>query len=796
VHRGRNELAIVVIRWSAHSYVEDQDQWWMAGLHREVYVEARPAVQLTAVTCDAGLEGADGTLTVTTSFGGLAPPGPGFSTRVRVETMSGRRVGRSVAQPVPHDFATPYVFRGHRTLSRCTVADVRPWSAESPTRYRVRAELLDPDGTVVDVQEQLVGFRTVEVRDRQLLVNGRPVWIFGVNRHDHHPTRGKAVTVEDMRADLLAMRRHNITAVRTAHYPNDPRLLDLCDEIGMYVVDEANIESHAYNTSLCHDPRYRATWLSRGARMVERDRNHPSVILWSLGNESGYGANHDALAGWIRRTDPSRPLHYEGAVFHKGWVDGGRAATDVVCPMYPTIDAIEAYGRSGEGERPLIMCEYSHAMGNSNGSLADYWDVITSTPGLQGGFIWEWKDHGLLTRLPSGRRGFAYGGQFGEERHDGNFVADGLMAADLQPHPAMQEVTWVHRPVTVARERDELVVTNRRSFTGLDDLSARWELLIAGEVVAAGDLDVGDVPPSSTRTIALPCTVPDADDALLTVRWSQRRATPWAPAGHLVAWDQVRLTAPGGPPSRPAAPPAAAGRSVDEWFVARPELTLFRAPVDNDGLKLAADLGEGFQVGTKALSRWRASGLDRRRADELVAHEHVVDAAADGSEVHVHVVELPEHLDDPARVGVTFTVPGDVERIRWYGRGPLENYPDRNRGAMVGIWESEIDEPPYLVPQEFGLRTDCRWLELVGPSGTLRVDVLEPLALHVSATRFAASDLYAAAHETELRARRVVVVHLDVAHRGLGTASCGPDVLDRYRIRPGTHRFGYRLSTR
>jgi beta-galactosidase len=811
VHAGANDVAIVVMRWSAHSYVEDQDQWWMAGLHRSVFVEARGAVQLASLVCDAGLRDAGtpdvvGTLAVSATIDGLAPPGPGWRVRFGVETVRGRRLVRSQTVDVPHRFATPYLFTGHTSAASFELPDIDPWSAESPTRYRVTAELLDPDGDVAEVHTQLVGFRSVEVRDRQLLVNGEPVWIFGVNRHDHHPTRGKAVTVDDMREDLLAMRRHNITAVRCSHYPNDPRLLDLCDEIGMYVVDEANIESHAYNTSLCDDARYRSAWLSRGACMVERDRNHPSVIMWSLGNEAGYGANHDALAGWIRRTDPSRPLHYEGAVFHDGWVDGGLPASDVVCPMYPTIESIAEYGRNGDGTRPLIMCEYSHAMGNSNGSLADYWDVITSTPGLQGGFIWEWKDHGLLTRLPNGKRGFAYGGQFGDEPNDGNFVADGLMAADLEPHPGVQEVMWVYRPVVVTLDGGVLTVANRRSFTDLSDLAASWELLAGGEVVASGELDVGAVAPGSTVEIPLPCAGPDVADAHLTVRWAQRRATAWAPRGHLVAWDQVTLRAPAdrstpvitGPnPKFGAGVASGATFSPNFGLVgAGPQLSLFRAPVDNDGFKLMPELGRQIGVGGDGLRHWIDAGIDRRCADELVEHDHRVEDLDDGSQIHTHEVVVPDDLDDVARVGVTFELEPGFDRVRYLGRGPLENYPDRNRGAVLGVWESVIDEPPYLVPQEFGLRTDCRWFEFVDSStGTrLRLDVLDPVALHVSATRFTSHDLYAAAHETDLRPRRTLVVHADVAHRGLGTGSCGPDVLDRYRLGPGPYRFSYRLS--
>ncbi|HAP76830.1 MAG TPA: beta-galatosidase, partial [Acidimicrobiaceae bacterium] len=466
---GANHLAVVVLRYSAQSYVEDQDQWWMAGLHRSVWVEARPQVHIADVVCAADLQVADGTgtLAVTTRVGFATPPVPGFSVRARLLDPKGRRLGDASTLPVPHQFEQPYVFTGHITRHEFTVPDVAPWSAETPTRYRVDVELLDADGDVVEATHQMVGFRHVEVRDRQLLVNGQPVWVFGVNRHDHHPVRGKAVTVDDMRADLLTMRQHNITAVRTSHYPNDSAFYDLCDELGMYVVDEANIESHAYNTSLCNDPRWRSTWLARGSRMVERDRNHPSIILWSLGNESGYGRNHDALAGWIRSADPSRPLHYEGAVFHDGWVDGGLSATDIVCPMYATIDAIRRYGEEGEGTRPLILCEYSHAMGNSNGSLADYWHTITTTPGLQGGFVWEWKDHGIRQVLADGTERLAYGGQFGDTPHDGNFVADGLVASDGTPHPAMHEVAWVYRPVTVAptggrRTPSGLRISNRQ----------------------------------------------------------------------------------------------------------------------------------------------------------------------------------------------------------------------------------------------------------------------------------------------------------------------------------------------
>lgn len=792
---GENHLAVVVVRWSAQSYVEDQDQWWMAGLHRSVWLESRPspAVGDVSVRADWDPDAGRGALAVRTVLDLGGRPAAGHRVRTWMETLDGRRIGARREGPVPAVDAAPYVFAGHHVDAAWDGLRVRPWSAETPERYRVRVELVGPSGAVVDETSQLVGFRRVEVRDRQLLVNGRPVWIFGVNRHDHHPDRGKAVTVDDMRADLVTMRRHNVTAVRTSHYPNDSAFLDLCDELGFYVVAEADIESHGYNDSLCHDARYRATWLERGARMVQRDRNHPCVILWSLGNESGYGANHDALAGWIRRVDPTRPLHYEDALRVEGWVDGGRRVTDVVCPMYPTIDAIVRYGREGRGDRPLIMCEYSHAMGNSNGSLADYWAAITTTPGLQGGFLWEWKDHTLRQALPDGTTRLAFGGQFGEERHDGNFVADGLVSSELVPHPAMREVAWVHRPVTVERARSGLRVANRRSFTGLDDLEARWELAVDGDVVAQGRLRVPAVAPHTSVVVPWPCERPvGAADVTFTVRWTTRRDAWFAPRGHLVAWDQIVVRER----TQARRPPPAPTR-VPVPLRSGPALNLWRAPVDNDGFKLMPELAERLRVGGLALLAWQAAGVDRRPADELVGHALTVTEDAAGT-VYRHVVDVPEPLADLPRVGALLTLPAGFDRVRWFGRGPHENYPDRAAAAMLGVWEGPLDGSPHVVPQEYGLRTGCRWIELIdASSGTVvRIEAVEPVALAFSATRHTPDDLYRAAHEHELRPRDEVVVCLDVAHRGVGTASCGPDVLPPYRLAAGRYEFAYRVRAR
>jgi beta-galactosidase len=795
---GTNTLAVVVVRYSAHTYLEDQDQWWMAGLHREVTLQARPPVHVFDVKITAGLDAdGSGTLHAVTSVAtvGNEPLADGWRVRYALRRLDGRTVGRPTTVPVAND-RRPYIYTGFTASLDRRVPGVVPWSAEQPNRYQLLATLVDPDGRDVETVAQYVGFRTVEVRDRQLLVNGRRVMIQGVNRHDHHPERGKAVTVDDMRADLVAMKRHNINAVRCSHYPNDSRFLDLCDELGLYVIDEANAESHAYNTSLCHDPRYRSTWLSRVTRMVERDKNHPCVIAWSLGNEAGYGEVHDAAAAWIRAYDPSRIVHYEGAVFHAGWVSGGRLATDLVCPMYATIDAIRQYGESGAGDRPLILCEYSHAMGNSNGSLADYWEAFETIPGLQGGFIWEWKDHGITQKVDRTRTRWAYGGQFGDEPNDGNFVADGLVAPDLTPHPAMREVAWVHRPVAVTRRGSSLVVRNRQSFRGLEWLQGRWELAVDGTVVERGALPTVDVPPGETRAVPLPHTAAPPDgEAFLTIRWTTTAAAPWAPAGHLVAWDQVRLGRAGrSTRRRVASPPAGEPVALTDLLVGDIEPTLWRAAVDNDGFKLMPALA---YVGSGKLRQWRENGL-HEGFPATVRHDVTRVEVDEGTWLVEHHLELPDELVDAPRVGVRFLLRPGFTTMRWYGRGPHENYPDRNASAMVGCWESPPDELPYLVPQEFGLRTDCRWFACVDAAArvVVRIDPEVPNLVHCSATHSTAEDLFAARDRTEYRPRPEIVVHIDAGHRGVGTGSCGPDTLPQYRLPAGSWRLRYLLTAR
>ena len=802
------EVAIVVVRYAAASYLEDQDHWWMGGLQRSVTLHARPRVRIAdaAVLADWDPATSSARLTLDVEVAGLATlvdRAEGWWVRAWVETLGGgsprrpRRLGEIVAGTVPHRFDDPYRFTGHRVRGEAPIPGARPWNAEDPVLYRVVMELVDPQGSVVEVASCRVGFRRVEIRDRNLLVNGERIMIRGVNRHDHHPDRGPAMTPEDLRDDVVAMKRLNLNAIRTAHYPPDTALLSLCDELGMYVVDEADIETHAYNTSLGDDPAVLAAWMERTVRMVRRDRNHPCVILWSLGNESGLTAAHRAQAAWIRAADPTRPLHYEGAVFHAGWVDGALEVSDLVAPMYPPVEQIAQYGRSGRGERPLVVCEYSHAMGNSNGGLARYSEIFETTPGVQGGFVWEWKDHGLRQRVeppgPGGAERFAYGGQFGDAPHDGNFCADGIMGPDLVAHPAAWELAWVHRPVAVtgpSRWRPGspfvLVLTSRRHFVDTSDLIGRIEIAHEGHRVTAWPLDVV-LSPGERRRVEIPAaTFAEAatasGDLTVTITWRQRRATAWAPRGHVVGTDQIlarraRSPVPVRWPSRTSRwARVPASEVLDVMGGVAPRLSLWRAPVDNDRFLALPD--------SRRLETELEMRTSRRDEEWGVTWRHELDLA-------------PEHAD-VARVGSTFDLPEGDWELHVYGRGPHENLPDRSAAAHLLIWSQSPDEVPYLRPQSHGLRTDCRWMVALDRSRGIAValEAIGPVALHMSATPHDDEELARARDLSELGPRRSLTLHVDRAHRGVGTASCGPDTDPEFRIGPGRYRWAYRISAR
>lgn len=853
-------LAAVVVKWSDASFVEDQDQWWMGGIHREVFLYSQAEHYLEDVFVRGDLDDSlrDGRLRVSVRLGAPDLEAKGCTVRVQLYDARGKAVLRPGASGCP---ATKDFWLAPRKLVEfdLPVRAPRRWSAETPELYTVVTTLVGPGGDELEHTACRIGFRRVEVRDRQMLVNGAPVRITGVNRHEHDDTHGKAVTREGMLRDIRLMKQFNVNAVRTSHYPNDPHWYDLCDEHGLYVFDEADVEAHAFYQEVCRDNRYAPAFLDRGLRMVERDKNHPSILAWSLGNESGYGAHHDAMAGWIRHRDPSRLLHYEGAITWN-W-QGGLPATDLICPMYAEISKLVAWAQdrtAADQRRPLILCEFSHAMGNSNGSLGDYFDAFDRNPGLQGGFIWEWVDHGLKQRDAQGREFWAYGGDFGDTPNDRNFVCDGLVWPDRTPHSGLHEYKYLAQPVRVSAtdaRRGRFQVENRRWFTTLADLRGTWELLVNGRSVKTGRLPKLATAPRATAalTLAWPKRALAARDEVHVVfRFCTARATSWCAAGHEVAWSQ--LSVPNAafpravqPARRPiAATPVTVETTPDGWLVRAgqtefgvnraagllvdvrmqgravitrgPQLNLWRAPTDNDGLKLFEVVNWGS---CRTLTNWMAAGYaqltlvdtrttcsgDRRGArieivqrwlcpgaKRHVTHTHRYRVGPDGTLAVENQFAVDHRLPELPRLGVSLVLPPVMEQLAWWGRGPLENYRDRNRGARLAVHHSTVTAQyvPYILPQEHGNHTEVRWLTLSEPAGG-GVTFTAAKPMEASASHFTAHDLYAARHTTDLVPRPEVHVNLDYAQRGLGTASCGPDTLPPYCIQPGKYALAFSI---
>ncbi|MBR7829974.1 DUF4981 domain-containing protein [Actinospica sp. MGRD01-02] len=803
VRHGRNVVAVRVHQWSAGSYLEDQDMWWMSGIFRSVRLLAR-GLEDYFVHADYDHVTGTGTLSVETT----AP-----NARLSVPEL-----GLADVDP-----AGPYT------------AAVQPWSDEAPKLYE--GELV-VDGERVPLR---IGFRRVLVEDGQITVNGRPILLRGVNRHEWHPRTGRTLDRETMLADVLLMKRHNVNAVRTSHYPPHPDFLALCDEHGLWVIDECDYETHGFESlgwagNPSAEPVWREALLDRAARMVERDKNHPSIIMWSLGNEAGDGENLAAMAAWIRGRDGSRLIHYEGA-----W--RSCAYVDVYSRMYAGHEEVDEIGRRVEAATenpaddahrraiPFIQCEYGHAMGNGPGGLRDYQDLFEKYPRLAGGFIWEWIDHGIEQTDEDGVTFYAYGGDFGEELHDSNFVADGLIFPDRTPSPGLLDFKKVVEPVhvTVAADARTLEIRNLHHSRDTGYLRWEWNLEAGGVEIAAGALEIEPVAPGESRTVAWPkeAVDPAADAAgdgelWLTVRGVLAADELWAEAGHEIAWGQGRIEADAGADAAAAAarqaatsaaartPEVADGvirlgdatfdaqtgvlRSIGGIDVEGPRLDIWRAPIDNEVW------GEHGPRHEPLNSRWHGAGLHRMHHKTLG-----VSVAENGLEVRTRLAAAAvgfgldvlyrwatdeagvlwlDVVVDPygawtvplPRLGVALTLPGEYDHVEWFGLGPGEAYRDAANGTRVGRYRASVAElqTPYVRPQENGNRHDVRWARITDAAGDRGLSVLGAPVVDVSVKPWSTRELEAAKHRNELRPDGRIHVHLDHAHQGVGSAACGP----------------------
>ncbi|MER0126627.1 beta-galactosidase [Franconibacter daqui] len=820
LHAGENRLAVLVLRWCDGTYLEDQDMWRMSGIFRDVTLQHKPATRLADYQASTHLneDFSRATLEVLARAEGPAVA----ACRVALSLW---RDGACVAQgdsPFGSEIIDERGAWSDRVTLRLPVEKPLLWSAEAPHLYRLVVALYDEHNALLEAEACDIGFRKVEISEGLLKLNGQPLLIRGVNRHEHHPERGQVVDEETMRRDIELMKQHNFNAVRCSHYPNHPLWYRLCDQYGLYVVDEANIETHGMEpmSRLSDDPRWLPAMSERVTRMVQRDRNHPCIIIWSLGNESGHGANHDALYRWIKSNDPTRPVQYEGG-------GANTAATDIICPMYARVDQDQPFpavpkwslkkwiGLPGE-TRPLILCEYAHAMGNSFGGFARYWQAFREFPRLQGGFVWDWVDQALCKTDADGNTFWAYGGDFGDTPNDRQFCMNGLVFPDRTPHPALYEAQRAqqffqfrlvsHTPLVVE-------VTSEYLFRRTDNERLRWRLEVEGETAGQGEMTLELAPQGKQLfTLTLPETLPPGQ-RWLNVEVVQPQATAWSAAGHRCAWDQWRLPAPlvlpepiaqGETPQLKVTETALRVRQGENtwcfnrqsgwleqwWRDGLPTLlsplkdNFTRAPLDND-----IGVSEATRIDPNAwVERWKAAGMYEMTAECLRC-----EAVTTGREVLIRTlhawrhagqtlfiseknwridasgalhgsvdVQVAQGIPAPARIGLSCQLAEVAEEVQWLGLGPHENYPDRRLAAQQGRWTLPLNalHTPYIFPGENGLRCDTH--ELRYGSHLLQG------VFHFGLSRYSAQQLKETSHRHLLREEAGVWLNLDAFHMGVG----------------------------
>lgn len=845
---GKNILAVEVYRWSDGSYLECQDFWRLSGIFRDVYLFSTPSLHIRDFEVVTDLDDLyrDALLSATARIKNYTQTSENAQVEFVLFDSKGFRVGQ---EPFFKQSVSAIPGGGERIVSgELKVKNPWKWSAEHPALYILLLVLRDRRGGVLEVESCRFGFREVEMKDGLLLVNGVPVLFKGVNRHEHDPVTGHYVSEECMIKDIALMKQFNLNAVRTSHYPDTPLWYELCDRYGLYLIDEANIESHGIgyrpDVTLGNNPDWKEAHLDRVIRMVERDKNHPSIIIWSLGNEAGDGVNFEATYNWIKERDPSRPVQYERA--------GTRPHTDIVCPMYCQIQHLKEFLRKGLNNRPLIMCEYAHAMGNSGGNLQKYWDFFEEHKELQGGFIWDWVDQGLLKKNEDGKDFWAYGGDFGPPGtpSDKNFCINGLVFPDRKPHPHIWEVKKVYQPIKVKPidlERGKIEILNKYDFLNLGIIEMKWNVTADDEKIAEGKLPSLDIPPHISKVIDLPIPKihPKAGvEYFLKLSFIKKLGTALMSKGHEVGWEQFKLPyhIPLNKIDLSGLPKIMLEETEDlfqlkgdnlnvvfdkkkgkirsvlfkgtEIVMAGPAPNFWRAPTDND-------FGWGMP---RKLGVWRMAGAKRTTnrvtAKQISPREVRIDVvsnlpAGDSRYFTTYLIYgsgdiiitnkfQPGNVDLPEmpRFGMNMTLPAELDNISWYGRGPHENYWDRKTGASVAIYSGKVIDlyHPYIRPQENGNRTDIRWVAMTNDKGTGLLAVGMPL-LSISAHHFIIDDFDPGnekkqRHTYHLKKRNLISLNLDYKQMGVGgdtswgeRARAHPE----YRLSAKEYSYSFRL---
>ncbi|MFC6859555.1 glycoside hydrolase family 2 TIM barrel-domain containing protein [Zunongwangia atlantica] len=834
---GENSIAVEVYRWSSASYLEDQDFWRLSGIERDVYIYKTPKSRIKDFFVTPGLD-ENYDKGILDGYAVIASEKKKLQLDLRI--WDGEKIISEISKPIAE--------AKNDTLNfQISDLDIKHWSAETPNLYSLSLSLNDGDKTLMATSAK-IGFRTSEIKGGQLLVNGKPILLKGVNRHEHDQNSGHVISRESMLQDIKLFKEYNINAVRNSHYPVDPYWYELCDEYGIYMIDEANLESHGFgydeDKTPANKPEFEQMHHDRIARMMQTNKNHPSIIIWSMGNEAGDGPAFIENYHWLKNNDPSRPVQYERAERGENFQE---PHTDIIPWMYASVDYIKSNYLGNYPDRPFIWCEYAHGMGNSTGDLVDLWDFVYENPQIQGGFIWDWVDQGFVKTDENGDDYWTYGGDYGPDRyrHDANFVINGLVNPDRTPHPALYEVKDVYQNVDIRlKNRNSGTFTfeieNRFFFTNLKEYEISYELLKDGEFVKAGSLDDIDLSPQEILLKKQSFKLEKGAEYFINFYVKTTKIGKMLPKGHVIAKKQIQLQE-GGVVKLPI---AASGKlktknkgenltisNTDlevvfhketgmlsaysfkgkELIKKGPKPDFWRAPTDND-------FGNSFQKRAKA---WKEATNNPKLVDFSsekedgyveVNTDFELDSVSSTLKITYKIYENgvievgnnfefngdSEKITSLPRFGNAMVIPLDYDEVEWYGRGPYENYWDRKTAAFVGIYKSSVEDlyVPYIRPQENGYRTDNRWVKLTDNEGNGIKFSGMPL-VSFSALRNPTSDFdpgmrKAQKHTIDIKPKDEIYLNIDYKQMGVGgDNSWGARTWEKYQLKPKNYSYTY-----
>ncbi len=880
VKAGKNNIAVQVFRWSDGSYLESQDHWRLSGIHRDVFVMAQPKTAINDFAIRTVFPENDyssAELQINAQLTNIDKENiNGWKIEAELFDKNGVPVLRKPKQIQAKKLTRKiYPQRDRYAFSNITLPIASPnlWSPESPYLYTLVLTLKNNSNNVIESRSARVGFRDIKTSDKgEILVNGKSIKFVGVNRHDHHPVNGKVVSREDMLQDIITMKQHNINAVRTAHYPNDSQFLDLADEYGLFIVDEANVETHAVGGLLANTPSWHYSMLERVIRMAERDKNHPSVVIWSLGNESGTGPNIAAMASWIKEFDSTRLVHYEGAqgeptheLYQPPQDRWGRVAepeklgsryanptdrpwVDMLSRMYSSIEDIDSMSKSPYIKRPIIMCEYAHAMGNSLGNMTEYWDLIRSRDNLVGGFIWDWKDQGLEQIDKNGNPFFVYGGWFKDMPNDGNFCINGIVDAYGKPKSMLLETKYIYQPVAftaIDLANGVVNVKNRHFYTNLNAFELRWALSEDGTEIQTGKINNLYIDAYKNKNVSIPFNKPSIKPGKkywLRVSLHTKETEKWANKGHEIAKQQFSLPFYKHPKSStsktgnqytvPAIVDDAKTLTVkgdnfqvniskntgyiESYAVGNQQLitgalipNFWRPALDNDHWARSTKTGSlvwknlpneleltSFTVTKTKKDQVYVSALLSHESSAQLTLQYVIEPSG-----YVHVdfdLSMKNTMPDLVKVGMTTRINKSLQNMELYAKGPFENYSDRNAAAEVDVYKGKIKDfiHTYVRPQENGNHTDTEWLKLTNSRGAGIMFDGEEL-LNVSVWPWTAESIESSKVTTDLVESNFSTVNIDLIQSGVGGTGPGGNkarAIEKYHVKPGNYSYKFTIK--